>query len=390
MRALHFDCFNGISGDMTLAALLSAGADEQKVRAGLASLGLPLELELEPTTRGSFAALALQVKTAEDQPHRYLQDVTEIIERGQITAGAKALALRIFRKLAEAEAAVHGIDINAVHFHEVGALDSIADIIGVSIALDSLGIQRYTSRSVPTGQGTVKAAHGVMPIPTPATALLLRGAPLAPSTIKAELTTPTGAAILATLVQEWCEAPVMRLEQIGTGAGQKDFPQQANILRVFLGTVETTGERDQLWVVETNIDDVSPEIIGYCFEQLFAAGAVDVFTQPLAMKKNRPGVLLTALTPEAALGAVEEILFRETMTFGVRRYQVQRSKLHRKAHAVPTKWGRVQGKLGWHEGQPPIFTPEYDDCARVARLEGVPLREVYEEVRRAYEQGVPP
>lgn len=390
MRALHFDCFNGISGDMTLAALLSAGADEQKVRAGLASLGLPLELELEPTTRGSFAALALQVKTAEDQPHRYLQDVTAIIERGQITAGAKALALRIFRKLAEAEAAVHGIDINAVHFHEVGALDSIADIIGVSIALDSLGIQRYTSRSVPTGQGTVKAAHGVMPIPTPATALLLRGAPLAPSTIKAELTTPTGAAILATLVQEWCEAPVMRLEQIGTGAGQKDFPQQANILRVFLGTVETTGERDQLWVVETNIDDVSPEIIGYCFEQLFAAGAVDVFTQPLAMKKNRPGVLLTALTPEAALGAVEEILFRETMTFGVRRYQVQRSKLHRKAHAVPTKWGRVQGKLGWHEGQPPIFTPEYDDCARVARLEGVPLREVYEEVRRAYEQGVPP
>jgi hypothetical protein len=390
MRALHFDCFSGISGDMTLAALLSAGADEQKVRAGLASLGLPLQLEVEKTSRGSFAALALQVKTEEDQPHRYLKDVMEIIERGQITPGAKALALRIFRKLAEAEATVHGIGTNEVHFHEVGALDSIADIVGVSIALDALGIQRYTSRSVPTGQGTVKAAHGVMPVPTPATALLLRGAPLAPSSIKAELTTPTGAAILATLVQEWLEAPVMRIAQIGMGAGQKDFPQQANILRVFVGTVDVPAERDLLWVVETNIDDVSPEIIGYCFDRLFAAGAVDVFTQPLAMKKNRPGVLLTALAPDAALAAVEEILFRETMTFGVRRYQVQRSKLQRKSHAVQTRWGKVQGKLGWHEGQQPIFTPEYDDCARVARQESVPLREVYEEVRRAYEQGVPP
>lgn len=390
MRVLHFDCFSGISGDMTLAALLSAGADEQKVRDGLASLGLPLQLELEKTNRGSFAALALQVKTEEDQPHRYLQEVNDIIARGRITPGAKDLALRIFRKLAEAEATVHGIGINEVHFHEVGALDSIADIVGVSIALDSLGSERYTSRSVPTGQGTVKAAHGVMPVPTPATALLLRGAPLAASNIKSELTTPTGAAILATLVQEWSEAPVMRIERIGMGAGQKDFPQQANILRIFLGTVEVPGDRDTLWVVETNIDDVSPEIIGYCFDRLFAAGAVDVFTQPLAMKKNRPGVLLTALTPDATLAAVEEILFRETMTFGVRRYQVQRSKLQRKPHTVQTRWGRVQGKLGWHEGQRPIFTPEYDDCARVARQEGVPLREVYEEVRRAYEQGVPP
>jgi pyridinium-3,5-bisthiocarboxylic acid mononucleotide nickel chelatase len=390
MRALHFDCFSGISGDMTLAALLSAGAEEEKVRQGLASLGLPLQLEVEKTSRGSFAALALQVKTEEDQPHRYLKEVTEIIERGQITSGARELALRIFRKLAEAEAEVHGIGINEVHFHEVGALDSIADIVGVSIALDSLGIQRYTSRSVPTGLGTVKAAHGVMPVPTPAPALLLRGVPLAASNLRTELTTPTGAAILATLVQEWCEAPVMRIERIGMGAGQKDFPQQANILRVFIGRVDLPSDHDSLWVVETNIDDVSPEIIGYCFDRLFAAGAVDVFTQPLAMKKNRPGVLLTALTPDTSLAAVEEILFRETMTFGVRRYQVQRSKLQRKAHAVQTRWGRVQGKLGWHEGQRPIFTPEYDDCARVARQESVPLREVYEEVRRAYEQGEPP
>jgi uncharacterized protein (TIGR00299 family) protein len=296
--------------------------------------------------------------------------------------------MRIFRRLAEAEAAVHGIPVERVHFHEVGALDSIADIVGAAIGLDLLGVERFTSRSVPTGSGMVKAAHGLMPIPAPATAELLKGVPLAASTIKAELTTPTGAAILTTVVQAWIEHPLMRIERIGHGAGRRDFPDQANILRLFVGTAETPAERDQVWVLETNLDDLPAEVVGYCYDLLFTAGALDVFTQPIFMKKNRPGMLLTVLVPEADIPAVEEILFRETTTFGIRRYQVQRHKLQRRAHEVATRWGPVKGKLGWMEGRPPTFAPEFEDCARVAREYGVPLRQVYDEVRRAYQDPV--
>jgi uncharacterized protein (TIGR00299 family) protein len=230
-----------------------------------------------------------------------------------------------------------------------------------------------------------------MPVPAPGTAELLKGVPLAPSTIEAELTTPTGAAILTAVVQEWTASPAMTIERVGHGAGTRNLPEQPNILRVFVGTTSPDRERgefdtDQVWVVETNLDDVPAEVVGYCYDLLFAAGAVDVYTAPIFMKKNRPGVLLSVLCPEAALAAVEEVLFRETTTLGVRRYPAARHKLHRKEHTVQTPWGPVRGKLGWREGRPPVFSPEYDDCARVAREQKVPLREVYEKAQRAYEQ----
>jgi uncharacterized protein (TIGR00299 family) protein len=385
VRALHFDCFSGVSGDMALAALLDAGVDAAAVRAALSSLGLPIRLTVEKVRKGGFAATRVLVEAPEEHEHRHLADVEAILGRGRLSDAQRTLALRIFRRLAEAEAAAHGMPLEQVHFHEVGALDSIADIAGVAVALDLLGARRITCRPVPTGSGMVKCAHGMMPIPAPGTAELLRGVPLAPSTIKAELTTPTGAAIVATVVQEWVEQPVMTVERIGHGAGTRDFLEQPNLLRLFVGEAAANpGERDQVWVVETNLDDVPAEVIGYCCERLFAAGALDVFTVPIQMKKSRPGVLLSVLAPAAALEAVEETLFRETATFGVRRYAVERRKLRREAATVQTPWGPVQGKRGWRDGGPQVFTPEYEDCARVAREHGVPLREVYAQAQRAY------
>jgi uncharacterized protein (TIGR00299 family) protein len=294
MRAAHFDCFSGISGDMTLAALIDAGVDADAIRAGLDSLALPIRLEVEKVRKGGFAATFIRVEAPEETSHRFLPQVEEILSRGTLSPRQHDLARRIFRRLAEAEASAHGMPLERVHFHEVGALDSIADIAGVAIGLDLLGVERITSRPVPTGSGMVKCAHGLMPIPAPGTAELLKGVPLAPSSIKAELTTPTGAAILTTIVQDWIEQPVMTVDRIGHGAGRRDFPEQPNLLRLFVGSAipaEVSVESDQVWVLETNLDDLPAEVIGYCYDRLLAAGALDVYSTPIFMKKNRPGVL---------------------------------------------------------------------------------------------------
>lgn len=385
MRVAHFDCFSGISGDMTLAALIDAGVDAAAITSGIASLGLPVHLEIEKVRKGGFAATYVHVEAKDDESHRFLPQVEEILNRGKLTARQRELALKIFRRLAEAEAVVHGMPLEKVHFHEVGALDSIADIAGAAIGLDLLGVERFTSGPVATGSGMVQCAHGLMPIPAPGTAELLKGVPLRASTIKAELTTPTGAAILTSIVNEWIDQPAMTIERIGHGAGRRELVEQPNILRLFVGQAASlSAESDQVWVIETNLDDLPAEVIGYCYDLLFAAGALDVFTTPIFMKKNRPGVLLSVLAPLTALRAVEEILFRETMTFGIRHYPVGRHKLQRRACTVTTPWGPVQGKLGWLEGKPPIFTPEYDDCARLAKQHGVPLREVYKQAQQSY------
>jgi uncharacterized protein (TIGR00299 family) protein len=384
VRIAHFDCFSGISGDMTLAALIDGGVDAEAIRQGIGSLELPITLEIEKLRKGGFAATSVRIEAPQEHSHRGLPQIEEILQRGHLTPRQRDLALRIFRRLAEAEAAAHGLPVDKVHFHEVGALDSIADIAGAAIGLDLLGVDRFTSRSVPTGSGMVKCAHGLMPVPAPGTAELLKGVPLAASPIKAELTTPTGAAILTTVVEQWIEQPVMTVERIGHGAGRREFVEQPNLLRLFVGTAATPAQSDQVWVLETNLDDLPPEVIGYCYDLLLAAGALDVFTTPIFMKKNRPGVLLSVLAPEEVLSALEAILFRETTTFGIRRYLVSRHKLNRRPCTVSTPWGPVQGKLGWQEGRPPVFSPEYEDCARVARQNGLALREVYVQAQRAY------
>jgi uncharacterized protein (TIGR00299 family) protein len=396
VKVAHFDCFSGISGDMTLAALIDAGVDQQAIRSGIDSLGLPIQLEVEKVRKNGIAATYVHIEAPDEQAHRFLPEIEQILQRGKLTPRQRDLALRIFRRLAEAEAAVHDQPIEKVHFHEVGALDSIADITGAAIGLDLLGVERFTSRPVPTGNGMVQCAHGLMPIPAPATARLLTGVPIAPTGIKSELTTPTGAAILTTVVEEWTELPAMTVARIGHGAGKRELMEQPNVLRLFVGEAsrerldlasrerKRPEESDQVWVLETNLDDLPAEVIGYCYDLLLTAGALDVFSTPIFMKKNRPGVLLSVIAAEATLPALEEILFRETTTFGIRRYAVNRHKLQRKAFTVETPWGPVQGKLGWLEGRPPVFSPEYEDCARVARQHGVAFREVYEQAQRAY------
>jgi uncharacterized protein (TIGR00299 family) protein len=384
MRVVHFDCFSGISGDMTLAALLDLGVPADAVLAGIASLGLPIKITIEKVRKGGFTATQVFVDAPPQEDHRHLPEIEAILSRGSLTPTQRELAVKIFRRLAAAEAAVHGVSIEQVHFHEVGALDSIADIAGSAIALDLLGVDKFTSGAVAVGSGTVKCEHGVMPIPTPATAELLKGVPLRPAAVTSELTTPTGAAILTSVVTEYIDTPAMEIEAVGHGAGSRDFLEQPNLLRIFLGQTEglkpQAYDKDTVCVLETNLDDVPGEIIGYCFEQLFASGALDVWTTAIQMKKNRPGVLLSVLAPAANLAALESIIFRETQTFGIRRHFAQRHMLKREAITLETPWGPVRCKRGWREGQEAIVTPEYEDCARIAREQSVPLRDVYEQI----------
>ncbi|MBX9626569.1 MAG: nickel pincer cofactor biosynthesis protein LarC [Gemmataceae bacterium] len=389
MRVAHFDCFSGISGDMVLGAVIDAGVPAEAIRAALDSLGLPITLEVEKVKRNGIAGTKATVTAPDQEEYRFLPDVEAIIAKGALTDRQRATALAVFRKLAAAEAAVHGMPVERVHFHEVGALDSIADIVGAAVGLDLLGVDTFTARSVPPGSGMVKCAHGLMPVPAPATAELLKGVPLATSAVKGELTTPTGAAILATVVTEYTDSPALTVERVGWGAGAKDFLEQPNLLRLLVGTTPEPGgsrpplaeETDTVVVLETNLDDAAPEVVGYAFDRLLAAGALDVFAVPILMKKNRPGVLLTVLAEPDKAAELEAILFRETATFGVRRTEARRSKLRREAVTVETPWGPVAAKRGWRDGLE-VLTPEYEDSARVARERGVPLREVYAAVRR--------
>ena len=391
MKVAHFDCVSGISGDMTLGAVIDAGVPADAIRAALASLNLPIELEIERVKRCGFAATKATIHAKDEEDYRFLPDVEAIIARSALTPKQRELASAIFLKLAKAEAAAHGMPLDRVHFHEVGALDSIADILGAAVGLDLLGVEKFTSSPVPTGTGTVKGAHGVMPVPTPGTLELLKGVPLAPSEVKFELTTPTGAAILTTVVTEFTAAPAMTVDRIGNGAGTKDFLDRPNILRLWVGTAnhdlanpdrKVGGETDTVTVLETNLDDCTGEVIGYAIDRLFAAGALDVFAVPIQMKKNRPAVLLTVICEAETVSELEAILFRETGTFGIRRTTAVRTKLHREAIVVATPWGDVKAKRGWRDGFE-IVTPEHDDCARVAREQGVPLRAVYEAVKGA-------
>jgi uncharacterized protein (TIGR00299 family) protein len=390
VRVGYFDCFSGISGDMTLGALVDAGVDPAAITSAVASLGLPCSLAFETVRRGGFRATYARVEAEPEHAHRHLHHIEALIDKSALTPRQKELARRIFTRLGEAEAAVHGIDLAKIHFHEVGAVDSIVDIVGAAVGLDLLGVDRFEASPVPPGRGWVKAAHGKMPLPAPGTAELLKGVPLADSEVEMELTTPTGAAILTTVCDRFGPLPAMTVESIGLGAGTRDLAGQANILRLFVGRATLPADADRVWVLETNLDDLPGEVVGYAVAQILAAGALDAFVTPVQMKKNRPGVMVTALCDEAQLPAIEEVLFRETSTLGVRRYPASRHKLRRQATEVVTPFGPVKGKLGWLEGRPPTFSPEFEDCARIARERGVALREVYDAAHAAYRAQSPP
>lgn len=386
MKIAYFDCASGISGDMLLGALVDSGVELAALQAGLDSLGFPgVQLVAEEVKRHGFRATKIRVTHPPEKAHRHLHHITEKIDASGLTAAQKELAKRIFTRLGEAEAKVHGTTLRKVHFHEVGAVDSIADIVGGAIGLDRLGVDRIVASPIPTGSGYITIAHGRVSVPAPATAELLRGIPLAPSIAEMELTTPTGAAVVASVADEFGPLPPMTIETIGYGAGDRDLTEQPNVLRLLVGQSSDTGlASDQVWVLETNLDDVSGEVVGHCINLLFDAGALDVYTTAIGMKKNRPGVLLTVLCHAAAIARLEKIVFRETTTLGIRRWLANRHKLDRRPHAVDTPWGPVEGKLAWVGEGPPSFSPEYDACRRIALEKNVPLRDVYEAACRAF------
>lgn len=384
MRVGYFDCFSGVSGDMTLGALVDAGVDGRAIIEAVGGLGLPGELSFETVRRGGFRATHARVRTEEEHAHRHWRNIEAIIDKSALTGSQKDLSKQIFLKLGEAEARVHGIDLARIHFHEVGAVDSIIDIVGSAVGLDLLGVDRFECSAVPPGRGFVRAEHGRMPLPAPATAEILKGVPMAESHVEMEMTTPTGAAIVTTVAERFGPLPAMTVESIGLGAGTREVPGQANVLRLFVGVLASSAGADRVFMLETNLDDIPGEVVGYTTVKLLEAGALDVFTTPIQMKKNRPGVMISVLCDEARVPAMEDILFRETTTLGVRRFPVSRHKLNRKAVDVETEFGAIRGKLGWLANRPPTFSPEYDDCARIAADRDVPLRVVFDAANAAY------
>lgn len=380
MRIAYFDCFSGISGDMAIGALLDAGLSFEALRTQLAALNISgYALAAEKVKKHGIAGTKFHVDVHDPGPHhRRLRDIEAILRASRLEGQIQERALAVFARLAEAEAIIHHTAVDDVHFHEVGAVDSIVDITGTVIGLHTLGVQRVLASPVNVGAGFVRAAHGVLPVPPPATAELLKGAPTYARGQDGELTTPTGAALLATLAEAFGPLPALCVEQIGYGAGSKDLPHAPNLLRVFIGEDNTRGDADLITVIEANLDDMNPEWFEYAQEQLFAQGALDVFYTPIFMKKNRPATKLTVLCESGKVDVLADVLFRDTSTFGVRTYEVRRQKLQRFSQVVDTRYGPIAVKIGQWRGQVVQVSPEYESCRQAARRCGVPLKDVYQ------------
>ena len=383
MKTLYFDCQAGISGDMTVAALLDLGVPLEYLRGELAKLELPqgsYELSTCRTERMHMAALKFDVAVHDHHTHRHYAGIDTMILNSRLTESVKEKSRLIFRRLAEAEAKVHGVAIEQVHFHEVGAVDSIVDIVASAICLDYLQIGQIYASALPLGSGFVETAHGRLPVPAPATAELLQGVPLHGECGPGERVTPTGAAILVALASQFGRQPVMVLERIGNGAGGRDFADCPNILRAFLGTATQPDiNRDGVVVAESNIDDSTPEQLGYAMERLFEEGALDVFFTPIQMKKNRPGVMLSFICFPHQLEHLSRLLLTETSAIGLRHYHADRIVLQRRIVEQCTELGAVRFKqIIDNDGKVLRAAPEYEDCRRIAREKDIPCREVME------------
>jgi hypothetical protein len=377
----YFDCFSGISGDMVLGALVDAGADLRQIESELRKLGLDgWTISAEKVKRRALFATQVRVEACDDQPHRSLSAILAVIDRAGLAPRAAERARKIFLRLGEAEAKVHQIPVENVHFHEVGAVDSIVDIVGAAIGFELLGIDEFACSALDVGTGQVKTAHGLLPVPAPATVELLRGAPTFSSGIARELVTPTGAAIAATLSTRYAEIPAMTLRAAGYGAGSADLAEKPNVMRLLIGD-RATSEAGEYWdapvsVIEANLDDMSPQIYGYFVELALAAGALDVYSTPVQMKKNRPGVLLTILCKPEDVVRLVDLVFRETTTIGVRTYEARRKTLDRESVPVETPFGAVRVKISRMNGTVLNASPEYEDCQRIAAERGIPLKQV--------------
>ncbi|MFM7231270.1 MAG: nickel pincer cofactor biosynthesis protein LarC [bacterium] len=378
MRHAHFDCVSGVAGDMTLAALVSAGWPAAELEALPARLGLTgVTIAITPVRRGPFAAVHVDVRSDERQPHRHLHHIDAILDRADLPTHVRDQAKAVFRRLAEAEAEVHGSTVQKVHFHEVGAVDAIVDIAGALLGLDALGVTRVSASVLPLGRGSVDSQHGRIPVPAPATALLLRGVPVVGGPVEGELVTPTGAALLATLAGSWGDPPAMRLDAVGTGAGTKDFPDHPNILRLLIGDVAGAASDERtVTVLETALDDANPQYVAAAVQGLLADGALDAMVAPVTMKKGRTGMWLVVVAEPGDARRLADRLLRETPTLGVRMRDERRVELPRRAAEVDTPYGPVRVKVAILPSGAERVMPEFESVAEVAARSGVPLQDV--------------
>jgi hypothetical protein len=446
MRIAYLECFSGISGDMFLGALVDAGVPPRLLEETVAALGVGAKLEISRVMRSGISATKVDVWVdgEKDMPreeywakqksqhshshshdhdhehhhshpeehdhshshgepaphqhehehahaHRGLTEIREIISKAAISESAKKTAIRIFEALGAAEAKIHRVPVESIHFHEVGAVDAIVDIVCTAVGAEALGVDEIVCSPLNVGGGTVKCAHGIFPVPAPATLELLKGAPSYSSGIDAELVTPTGAAIVSTLAKRYGAFPQMTVEKSAYGAGSRDFPGRPNVLRIVLGDASAAmaakTDSETISVLEANLDDLNPQVFGYVMDRLLEEGALDVFGVPVQMKKSRPGTLLTVLCRPENADKLVQLLFAETTTLGVRRREESRQVLARRWESVRTEWGEVRIKIASMNGTVTNYAPEYEDCRRIATEHHVPLKTVMQEATRAYAAG---
>jgi pyridinium-3,5-bisthiocarboxylic acid mononucleotide nickel chelatase len=422
MRIAYLDCFSGISGDMFLGALIDAGISVRLLEDAVTALNIGARLEISKVTRSGITATKVNVLASEGlaeaaihehshHPHdhdhghshkhsheekhshshehtRGLKEIREIISKSAISESAKTTAIAIFEALGTAEAKIHNMEIEKVHFHEVGAVDALVDIVCAAVGVEALGVDEIVCSPLNVGGGTVKCAHGILPVPAPATVELLKGASVYSSGVQAELVTPTGAAIVKTLVKRFGTFPEMKIEKSGYGAGMRDFPGHANVLRLTIGEAQTqiAGKtlQETISVLEANLDDMNPQVFGYVLDRLLEEGALDVFGLPVQMKKNRPGMLLTVLCQREDVSKLTDLIFKETTTLGVREREEKRRILARKWITVGTRWGNVRLKVASMNGTVTNYAPEYEDCRKIAAAHRVPLKSVIQEAMQGY------
>lgn len=381
LRAAYFDCYSGISGDMILGALVDLGVDPGKIRKALKTLDLKgYKLKTSRVQRGLIAGTKVQVSLTKSSHHpaRKYSDIKKLIADSDLSSTAKKNSLEIFKRIAQVEAAIHDTTMEKIHFHEIGAVDSIVDIVGGVVAIESLKLDKIYASPLNVGEGFVQCAHGCLPVPAPATLKLLQGIPVFSNGIKKELTTPTGAAMIGFYADKFGSLPAMKIVGDGYGAGDHIIAEMPNMLRVVLGEISAESD-EELVLIETNIDDMNPEFYEGTMESLFKAGALDVYLNPIIMKKSRPANKISVLSSETDRQAMTEILLHETSSFGVRYFRIGRTVLEREMKTVNISWGSVRIKIGKFNGKVIQISPEYEDCKKIAYKEKVPVKQVYEE-----------
>ena len=379
MKAVYFDCFNGISGDMILGALFDLGLDRDSWLGELDKLGISgYEVRIEKKKKGSLMGTDVEIIVKDNVTHRHAREILDIVSNSNLDEEIKEKSLAILTKIAQAESSIHNEPLEEVHLHELGGIDTIIDVVGSVAGLKLLGIERVYSSPLPLGEGFVETVHGRLPVPAPATAELLKGVPVYSNGMKGELVTPTGAGIISTLSFSFGPIPPLTVEKIGYGLGKKDFAIP-NMLRAIMGELYQEKQRDTNTIIDVNIDDMNPQVYGYLMDKLFELGALDVFFTPIYMKKSRPAIKLTVISPNHLADKLIDVIFKETTSIGVRTYQVEKVMLPREIVEVDTPWGKARVKVSYINGTPKVM-PEYDDCKVIAEKTGIPIQQVMKEI----------